>query len=560
MQKIYVVISLLLSALAVASAFCAPGVASYVVAGLMVCLVVLLLIVHGKGIEQIQTSFSNGIIAHLRRAPLEQDLPQDTQQAVAYVVDAFIESSTLDITHQAECAHANEEKAAQITACEAQSQTLVENMRALSQRARDSMNKLTKGVRYLSNTVGEIGDAIEAQKFSLHTTSSSMDLIAQSAFQVSDSVHTLSDGAQNFRGSAETGQSNVREAVSAVQNVQHVISELQGTMESLESHSQNIGRAMSSIADIADQTNLLALNAAIEAARAGEAGRGFSVVASEVRKLSEGSMRATQEITNIVKDVQSAALASVKAVQTTNAHTQESVEQATNAGQLMDVIVHGMDTTVKGLAAIAAATSEQTQSSESTNASLEEISFQSARTADNIQQFTANIATIYEHVEDLDYFIEVLTKGQLSSVPQGREKFFTWGKELDLDILFVDSQHKILYSYINALHTSLHRGDSKEIMLDIITALRAYTATHFSTEEQYFSQSGYPEVEKHKDIHRRFVDRLIETETKFSKGEMVITNELLVFLKDWLFNHIMTIDQGYANYVKKMIANEGGHR
>ena len=85
---------------------------------------------------------------------------------------------------------------------------------------------------------------------------------------------------------------------------------------------------------------------------------------------------------------------------------------------------------------------------------------------------------------------------------------------------------------------------------DIVAALREYTVNHFKTEEQYFTHSGYPDVEQHRKIHRDFVATVEETARKLTYGQAVYGDELLQFLKNWLLNHIRVMDHQYAPFVK----------
>ncbi len=112
------------------------------------------------------------------------------------------------------------------------------------------------------------------------------------------------ESADNARTQAEKGAKIVDEAVSAINEINVLTEKLKANMDVLKEKADGISQVMTVISDIADQTNLLALNAAIEAARAGEAGRGFAVVADEVRKLAEKTMNATKEVGDAINEIQ----------------------------------------------------------------------------------------------------------------------------------------------------------------------------------------------------------------------------------------------------------------
>jgi hemerythrin-like metal-binding protein len=91
---------------------------------------------------------------------------------------------------------------------------------------------------------------------------------------------------------------------------------------------------------------------------------------------------------------------------------------------------------------------------------------------------------------------------------------------------------------------------------DILDNLKRYTVSHFNTEEHYFSRSGYPDTEQHKQIHRKFEDKVATVDRQFSAGQTHVGADLLDFLKDWLLSHIRVTDHQYAPFVKSFIEAE----
>jgi len=151
----------------------------------------------------------------------------------------------------------------------------------------------------------------------------------------------------------------VARTVEAINQTSEGVTEVAGTVADLSLKSEEIGQVVRVIEDIADQTNLLALNAAIEAARAGEAGRGFSVVAEEVRKLAEKTTGATREVAETVRAIQDSTSATVTRMEQTQANVTQGVDLASQAGRVLDQIVERVAKVSDMMSQIAQASEDQ---------------------------------------------------------------------------------------------------------------------------------------------------------------------------------------------------------
>lgn len=422
------------------------------------------------------------------------------------------------------------------------------SLSAASDKSRSATAGLAGEIRSLSQMVADIGNGMEEQKFSIRKTSAAMEQITGSIDDVSQSVINASDNAQGSRAKTQTGHAEVRGAGEVMHSVKDSITNLKNTMNLLGEQSENIGSVMKVINEVADQTNLLALNAAIEAARAGEAGRGFAVVADEVRKLAEKTMQATGEIGGLVREIQTAAQENIKAVESVSASVISGSGQLDRAGALMDEIARSMDDTADELQNISGAITEQTASSHDTHQAIHSMSRVIGNSAVHMQNFTTRLVAITQSLEELDLVDVLLESGGKSTLAAPR-RLVEWTHDLNTGIEIIDSQHKMLCYYINALYRTSLGSDSSSIA-DIVGYLKLYTATHFSTEEQYFANSSYPETVAHKKIHVKFVEKVSQVQADLQAGRISVSDDLLKFLKDWLLNHIRITDHQYVPFVK----------
>jgi len=129
--------------------------------------------------------------------------------------------------------------------------------------------------------------------------------------------------------------------------------------------------------------------------------------------------------------------------------------------------------------------------------------------------------------------------------------FLNWNDNLNIGILQIDAQHKNLVNMLNQLYEAMSSGKGKEVVGKIVKEMTAYTVTHFGTEERLMQQHGYPEFTQHKKEHELFVKKVQEFNSEIQKGNLIITSNVAIFLKEWLIKHIQGTDKKYGPFLKE---------
>ena len=226
----------------------------------------------------------------------------------------------------------------------------------------------------LSEQTSSIAGAVDTQLARTMETADAMDQMNGAVAEVARNASEASGIAENARQESMAGREKVKDVVQSINQVASFTEKINESMEQLLQQATDIGQVMNIITDIADQTNLLALNAAIEAARAGEAGRGFAVVADEVRKLAEKTMQATKSVGTAINNIQEGAQANGAFIRQSAEQVGISRELAGKAGEALESIEHMVMDTADQVRAIAAASEEQSASSEEVNKNTEAVS------------------------------------------------------------------------------------------------------------------------------------------------------------------------------------------
>ncbi|MBB1331134.1 methyl-accepting chemotaxis protein [Pseudoalteromonas sp. SR43-7] len=229
---------------------------------------------------------------------------------------------------------------------------------------------------------------IELQNDSSTQVAAAMEQMTHQIHDVSRNAEAAEQAAKDAAQNASTGKNVVAQTITAIETLSSNIETVSRVTEDLANESHNIGSVLDVIRSISEQTNLLALNAAIEAARAGEHGRGFAVVADEVRTLASRTGQSTDEIQTMITKLQEGAKAAVEAVKSSQALSVSTVEQASSANTSLNEIERLVSIITEMNSQIARATEQQTQAADEVNLRINELSQSTEQSLNNTKQLT----------------------------------------------------------------------------------------------------------------------------------------------------------------------------
>jgi methyl-accepting chemotaxis protein len=282
----------------------------------------------------------------------------------------------------------------------------VENIKSIIASVTNAVEATASASSQISSSTEEMAAGTQEQSSQAGEVAAAVQQMTATILESTTNANRAADFASKTESVAKEGGKVVQETISGMMKISQVVANAANTIQELGNSSEQIGEIVQVIDDIADQTNLLALNAAIEAARAGEQGRGFAVVADEVRKLAERTTKATKEIAVMIKTIQSNTNGAVKSINQGTEEVEKGTQLANKTGEAINVIITSIKEVTGEINQVAASSEELSSAAEQISKNIESISAVTNESAQGTQQIARAAEDLNRLTDKLQGLVE----------------------------------------------------------------------------------------------------------------------------------------------------------
>lgn len=253
----------------------------------------------------------------------------------------------------------DEERSDEVGALARSFRNMIARLKTQTRDMAEAVNVLASSSNEIAATTAQLASGTEQTAVAVTETTTTADEVKQAAILSTQKARHVSELAQNASDVSQTGAKLVLETIEGIGRIREQVEYIAETIVRLSEHNQAIGDIIAAVDDLAEQANLLAVNAAIEASRAGEHGKGFIVVAQEIKSMSEQSKQATKQVRSILNDIQKASTAAVMATEKGTRAVEATVAQSASTGESIREISRSISEAAQAVIQIAASNQQQ---------------------------------------------------------------------------------------------------------------------------------------------------------------------------------------------------------